>query len=132
MKDILVLKQTKFKQLKQNIEQHLEVKELQTYFPVIDNYVKNNDETNKYRLKSKYSIIELIKNKTEHLTKKQSPYIKTFYEASIYDYLNKINIKKTIFIKKNSLLDVLGFSIDEFSLSKKFFRIIYQVLHLII
>ena len=118
MNDILALKQKNFKLFKQNIETQLAVRELQTYFPVIDNYVKNND-TNKLKLKSRYSIIELVKNKTENLTKKQSPYIKTFYEASIYDHFNKIDSTKTIFIKKNPLLDVIGFSIDEFSLSKK-------------
>ena len=114
----IIVKNTHFIQLKNNIEQHLEVKDLQTYFPIIDNYNEDEYQTN-LTLKSRYSVRTLLSNDTEEFTKKQSPYIKTFYTSSIYDRYKKINIDKQMFIKKNPLIDVLGYSINQFSLSKK-------------
>ena len=114
----ILFKNNNFKSLKQNIEINLDVKELQTYFPIMEHY---NNELNpkNVSLRSRYMITELIKNNTDHFTKKQSHYIKTFYTSKIYDRFNKTTIEKNIFIKQNPLIEVLGYSLDEFSLSKK-------------
>jgi len=114
----ILFKTKNFTPLKQNIETNLDVTQLQTYFPIIDNY--NNEYNYKnVTLRSRYMITELIKNNTDFFTKKQSHYIKTFYTSKIYDRFNKTTIEKNIFIKQNPLIEVLGYSLDEFSLSKK-------------
>ena len=108
-----------FDYTKKNIEKHMDVSNLQTYFPIIDNYIDNSEyeEDAHLILKSRFILKGLIENNTEDFTQKQSPYIKTFYNSKVYDRFSKKTIEKNIFIKKNPIVDVLGYSMNQYSLS---------------
>ena len=112
-----------FKFTKKNIETHMNVSNLQSYFPILDNYIDESnfdyEDNSNLILKSRFIIKNLSENNTDIYTQKQSHYIKTFYKSNIYDRFAKKEITKDIFIKKNPIVDVLGYSMNHYSLTPK-------------
>jgi len=112
-----------FDSTKKNIEKQLKVSDIQHYFPIIDNYIDDSnfdyEDNSNLILKSRFIIKELSENNTELYTQKQSHYIKTFYKSNIYDRFAKKEVEKDIFIKKNPIVDVLGYSMNHYSLTPK-------------
>ena len=106
-----------FNSIKNNLETELDIENLQTYFPILSNYINDYDFNKVYNLKTKYMINKIIKNITPDIKKKKTPYINHFYNAQIYDsFANKYS-DKNIFIKVNPLLDVTAYVLDQFNIS---------------
>lgn len=108
------------KDAKKNIEEILGIQNIQTYFPILDNFVDNPDILDSNTsLKLRYNINKLIENKIPKTqsNKSTTPYLKTFCDAILYDNYKGTEINKQLFVKHLPILDVIGFIQNEYTLS---------------
>ena len=101
-----ILKETdsvSFGKIKQNLEENLDITFLQTNFPILNNYIDDNDyESEKnYTLKTSNVINKILKNITPKNEKSKTPYIKKFYQCEIQNIYSNKKENKDIFIKVN-------------------------------
>lgn len=104
---------------KHNIEELLNVTDIQTYFPILNNYLiedTDTEETN-YTLKTTYIIDKIIEDTTPIINKTNTPYLKTFANVSLRNIYDNKTCNKDLFIKINPLLDVTGYVLNQFKLT---------------
>ena len=119
---------TDFNLLKNNLESYLNVTHLQTYFPILLNYLEEETDLHNNVLKNKYFIntINTIKNdiiedyesnKSNIEINKKDPYIKTFVEAQLFNQHTNNKVTRNVFIKTTPIIDIIPYILDEYDVT---------------
>ena len=111
-----VISHKQFNKTKHNLEKLLNVSDIQSYFPTICNY-NLKKLSDKSLFKSRYLFKHLM---NEVVIINNSRYMKTVFEATIFDRIKKTNYYENVFIKSIPILDPIGVSIGIFSLNNTY------------
>lgn len=105
---------------KKNIEKFLEngpfkIRNIQTYYPIMDHYYYFSSNENNYNLefRNRYRILNIINNKNE--TDKYNYNTNKIYYSDIFDYAFKTKKRNKIFFKINSILNPISFIMNKYS-----------------
>jgi hypothetical protein len=123
MNSYLVLDPKNIHELTINLKETLDVTCIDLYCPIFDNLITGEDEDNENELsnkifKSKYFIKKILDKISTDETSQTTPYIKRIFNAEIKNNYNGKIINKTLFIKVNPILDVIGYILEEFNTDK--------------
>jgi hypothetical protein len=111
-----------------SISQHLNIKNTQTYYPILSLYFDfNNNYSNKcFTLKSKYILEELL-DKID-INDNDINYIKHLFKCNIKDINNKKTYQDNVFIKLSPILDVIQYMMDLYKMDDHNLPNIYNYL----
>lgn len=106
-----------FSNLSSIFKEHLNINNLQSYFPILSiyfNYYNNEYSHKNFTLKSKY-VLKNITDKIEYENK--DSYIKMMFNGEILNNYNNEITNKRIFVKLSPILDVLPYLMNHYNTS---------------
>ena len=105
----------RFERLKEQFNNHLNISEIQTYFPVLALFFEfYNDSKTSFTLNSKF-LVNSLKENIE--SKKTDSYIKNFFKAEILDQSSNEVFEKDLFIKILPLLNISQSMMNDYNLN---------------
>jgi hypothetical protein len=125
---ILKIESNIFNTLEKDIENTLQIKELQLYFPILSLYFKyyNNESYKQFTLKSK-KFVSKINEKLQN--KYEDSYIKNMFSCNIFDTRSNKDLgEREVFIKILPILDVLSFMKNDYKTDNSSLPNIYNFL----
>ena len=78
--------------IKKDLNKHLDIYDIQTYFPILSLFFDFYNDSNKHFILKSNFLINKIKNNIEFI--KEDSYIKHFYECEILDLIQNIHMIK--------------------------------------
>ena len=104
----------RFQRLKEQFKSHLNISEIQTYFPILALFFEFYNESNtSFVLNSKF-LVDSLKENIQ--VKKTDSYIKNFFKAEILDQSNNEVFEKDLFIKILPLLNISQSMMNDYNL----------------